>query len=714
MIHEIAYRCKDAGIHRDIVIIGSGPTGLGAALRLHELRKGFGNTTITILEQEREPGGLATSERDERGFLWDMGGHVVFSHYDFYDTTIDRAVPEWNQRVRAAFAFMMGSDGTRRFIPYPVQNHIEVMDDVDRTKCLEGLETVAQQPRHDKPQNFDDWLLQNFGPGLCDVFMRKYNKKIWTVDTKEMNSVWVGEYVAVPDINRIKENIEKYRLDKKIQRSDWGLNSLFRYPKYNGTGGMWKGVAKLIPTQWFQFNSKVTGINIKLKEISYNNRKESCTQSMTYNTLISTIPLDVLVNLAFSDKVKQLDHMKKLVSQLQYSHTHVVGIGLVGQPPTFLKDKSWMYFPDSDSPFYRVTVFSNYSDDHVPKAGVFWSLLCESAEPKAKHNSSKWAKENIIKDTIEALVLYGFISANKVVSRYHRRLDHGYPIPSLTREKILDIVQPWLESNGIYSRGRFGGWKYEVSSQDHSFMQGVEVIDKVLRNEPEETYPRPNIVNSQRNIGRFIDPNPEYEFVISHYKEDLSWMKPLAHYSHVYHKANNSGPPFYINRWEKLPNVGREGHTYLHHIIQNYNNLANITVFLQGEGPNRPFCYKEAMTFVAKAKSNLFCVHFGIIEGWDKINHIGKWLQEYRTGAMRKATISLRDFYQTLFGCKPPSDIPRCLSGCFSATRENIRKHPKEFYLDAISYVNDHMNPEEGHYLERLWYAIINPEKFCR
>jgi hypothetical protein len=37
----------------------------------------------------------------------------------------------------------------------------------------------------------------------------------------------------------------------------------------------------------------------------------------------------------------------------------------------------------------------------------------------------------------------------------------------------------------VYSRGRFGAWKYEVGNMDHSFMQGVEVVDRLL-NETEE------------------------------------------------------------------------------------------------------------------------------------------------------------------------------------------------------------------------------------
>ena len=73
----------------DIVIIGAGPTGLGAATRLHQL----GKEDWLLLDAFQEAGGLACTDVTPEGFLYDMGGHVIFSHYDYFDQLIHSTVP---------------------------------------------------------------------------------------------------------------------------------------------------------------------------------------------------------------------------------------------------------------------------------------------------------------------------------------------------------------------------------------------------------------------------------------------------------------------------------------------------------------------------------------------------------------------------------------------------------------------------------------------
>ena len=84
----------------------------------------------------------------------------------------------------------------------------------------------------------------------------------------------------------------------------------------------------------------------------------------------------------------------------------------------------------------------------------------------------------------------------EIVSFWRRREEHGYPTPFRGRDEVLASIRPVLEARGVYSRGRFGAWKYEVSNQDHSFMQGVEVVDRITGLGDEPTIDRPDYANS--------------------------------------------------------------------------------------------------------------------------------------------------------------------------------------------------------------------------
>jgi hypothetical protein len=106
---------------------------------------------------------------------------------------------------------------------------------------------------------------------------------------------------------------------------------------------------------------------------------------------------------------------------------------------------------------------------------------------------------SVAQDTIRGAVAARLIAnASDVIHVWHRRLPYGYPTPTLERDRALAFLLPRLEEREVFSRGRFGAWKYEVSNQDHSLMQGVECVNRLLRGEPEATLPHPELVNRPR------------------------------------------------------------------------------------------------------------------------------------------------------------------------------------------------------------------------
>ncbi|MCB9251674.1 MAG: FAD-dependent oxidoreductase [Flavobacteriales bacterium] len=459
--------------HYKYLIIGSGPTGLGAAYRLKEL----GIEDFHVLESENYIGGLATSFVDDKGFTWDIGGHVQFSHYQYFDQLMIEALGEdgWLTHQRESWVWMKN-----RFVPYPFQNNIRYLPEENMWNCLKGIIEIYQNSGNVKPANFKEWILATFGNGIAEEFMLPYNFKVWAYPPEQMAYNWIGERVAVTDLKRVTENI----LFKKDDLS-WGPNNTFQFPKYGGTGSIWKSAGeKLIGLSYFSLNTRVIEIDETKKTV-----KTHKGEVYSYDKLISTMPIDLLFQILKDPPEK----LKTAASCLKHSKTNIVGIGLKGKPNPQLATKCWMYFPESNSPYYRVTLFSNYSPNNVPDINQYWSLMAETSESEAKPVNH----ETLIKDTIKALREDGLIQdRDEVVSEFLTSFEYGYPTPSVDRDELLKPLHPWLEPQDIYSRGRFGAWKYEVSNQDHSLMQGVELINRLELKIPETTLNFPGTANA--------------------------------------------------------------------------------------------------------------------------------------------------------------------------------------------------------------------------
>ena len=444
-----------------IVILGAGPTGLSAAWRLEE----HGHHDWMLLESSDRPGGLSMSVRDDAGFTWDLGGHVIFSHWKYFDRLLGQALgDQWVEHQREAWVWMR-----ERWIPYPFQNNIWRLPPEELVTCLAGLVEVQRAPNGEPPATFAEWLQRSFGSGLCETFMYPYNLKVWAYPPSALGVGWMGERVAPVDLARILANVV-YRKDDV----SWGPNATFRFPLRGGTGAIWTSIASQLPYERISLGTRVARIDTSARRVFCDDGS-----SIPYDRLISTIPLDQLLQ-----SLTDCPELTRFAPQFVHSSSHIVGIGLAGKPPADLTSKCWMYFPEEETPFYRVTLFSNYSPFNVASPGRQWSLMAEVSESVFKPVNMA----TMVDDVVSGFRKVGFIDeSTPIITRFHRRLEHGYPTPWRGRDAVLDAVLPALEAKGILSRGRFGAWKYEVSNQDHSCLQGVEAVDHLLIHAEEQT-----------------------------------------------------------------------------------------------------------------------------------------------------------------------------------------------------------------------------------
>jgi hypothetical protein len=59
-------------------------------------------------------------------------------------------------------------------------------------------------------------------------------------------------------------------------------------------------------------------------------------------------------------------------------------------------------------------------------------------------------------------------------------------VPTLERDPALAVIQPWLDQRDVFSRGRFGAWRYEIGNMDHAVKMGIDIARRLVLDEPEE------------------------------------------------------------------------------------------------------------------------------------------------------------------------------------------------------------------------------------
>jgi protoporphyrinogen oxidase len=337
--------------------------------------------------------------------------------------------------------------------------------------CLLGAAKAAASSSAKDTSNFRDWILATFGEGIAEAFMFPYNSKVWTTPLEEMSKSWMAERVSVVDFRRLLENVLYQRDDVS-----WGPNNKFRFPLHGGTGEIYRRMAQRFPEK-VKTGKELVSVDSAKRRVSFSDGGGD-----DYDVLISTGPLDLLIGMIEGAEGALIE----AATDLKHNNLMVLGLGLEKKIET---GKCWIYFTDTDMPCYRATYFSHYSPFNVPEGNTdrYSSLMCEMSFRVGECPDPSQVIDQVIGYLIRAKML-DEADRGRIVSRYHRTIAYSYPIPTLGRDRALAALQPALMEKSIYSRGRFGAWRYEIGNMDHSVLMGVEAVNHALAGEKETVF----------------------------------------------------------------------------------------------------------------------------------------------------------------------------------------------------------------------------------
>ena len=330
-------------IDTDILIVGLGPTGLGAAWRLSAV----GHQDWLACEAEGEAGGLAGSFIDEHGFTWDYGGHVQFSHYEYFDELMDDllGVDGWHHHDRESWVWMCGL-----FVPYPFQLNVHRLQ-VGAGSGLDGLIHAARRQLRRRPTSASGSIMSS-GRGSPISSCAHTTPRCGRV----LPNAWRGTGSAIASrLSMCLASSKTFALAETMCHGVRTTASDFRVVAARAPSGARSPIGCGARTPIASICTRRVRLDTaRAARISVT--VPACGMSGFFRRCRSTC------SCALSDLAPVL---APALEDLEYSSTHVIGVGLSGTAPEQFKTKCWMYFPESNCPFYRVTHFSHYAPANV-------------------------------------------------------------------------------------------------------------------------------------------------------------------------------------------------------------------------------------------------------------------------------------------------------------------------------------------------------------
>jgi len=431
----------------DIIILGCGMSGLGAA---HQLRET--GLDSKIFDKQAYFGGQTASFTKD-GWTFDIGPHISFSKDETIKSLLADGVDGEFLEIKAG----VNNYWQGHWIKHPAQVNLHGLpSDLVTTIIIEFIEASKKQTDKSKIKTFKEWLYASFGETFAETFPMKYGIKFHTVHADKMSIEWLGPRLYQPKMKEIIYGAVS------AQSPDVHYISDFRYPE---NGGYVSFLKKFKQKSNISLNSKVIAIDPEEKKVTFNDG-----QIVDYEHLISSLPLPVIIPMINGVPEKVL----KASQELTCSNCVLVNIGI---DRADILDAVWTYFYDEDIIFTRLNFPHVQSPNNAPEG-------CGSIQAEIyfsdKYKPLTQKPEDFVDRTIADLKKCGLIKeGDKILYKETRHIEYANVIFDLDTQKNTKIVHDYLDEIEVEYCGRYGEWAYIWT--DQSFRSGMNSGKKVAR-----------------------------------------------------------------------------------------------------------------------------------------------------------------------------------------------------------------------------------------
>jgi protoporphyrinogen oxidase len=452
---------------RHVVIMGAGPAGLTAS---YELMK-HGVETTVLEKDPRYVGGLARTV-EHKGYRFDIGGHRFFSKNEEVEALWSEILgPELLSRGRLSRIYYQG-----RYFAYPLKalNALWNLGPIETVRCLVSYAKARIRPVKN-PRTLEQWVTNQFGYRLFNIFFKTYTEKVWGISTKELSADWAAQRIKSLDLWLVvKSALLPARKPKHRGDLVTTLIDRFRYPRL-GPGQMWERVAELHAQE-----GRPVRLGVAVDQIRHDaGRVRSVTTRSESGQIEEHSGTDFISSIPMRELVSRLEpvapmHVKKAADALSYRDFVTVAV-MIERAQLF--PDNWIYIHDPTVKVGRIQNFKNWSPDMVPDQ----AKTCLGLEYFCFEGDGLWTSTDAELGDLarRELAQLGICTPDEVFDSVVVRQRKAYPVYDDEYQSHVEVIRDYLSTSlpNLHLVGRNGMHKY--NNQDHSMMTALLVARNI-------------------------------------------------------------------------------------------------------------------------------------------------------------------------------------------------------------------------------------------